>query len=240
MCWWNTNKATLKKINKEKNWAFNDNLWQQASKIQDSYVLTFLSLGSTAAQKMNYNRVCLTEIHNRCQALATTEAKKQPFHSYKTELLFRNKVMHVLDQRRLGVNVFRGTELEKIYTELLLEDGIEYNPHVTRFAQWLKVELDPFFYCNNGVEIRTIGKSVSLCSSENVDEISSNELQNPPTFVASLVGLISPIKQAMTKVSSTFDNSFPPDCQKASVPMQLQILCSLLIDGCDLQIKGFS
>ena len=37
-----------------------------------------------------------------------------------------------------------------------------------QFAQRLKVELEPFFYCNNGVEICTIGKSVSLCFSEDV------------------------------------------------------------------------
>ena len=97
-----------------------------------------------------------------------------------------------------------------------------------------------FFYCNNSVEIRTIGKSVSLCFSEDVDEIISNELQNLATFVTSPVGLISPIRQAMSKASNTFDNSFLPDCQKASMPIQLQILCSLLIDGCDLQIKCFT
>ena len=189
---------------------------------------------------MDYHCACRTEFHNRYQGLVTAEAKEQPCDSYKTELHFCKIVMHVLDQRRLGVNVFRVTKLEKIYTELLLEDCIEYTPHVTRFAQRLKVELEPFFYCNNGVEIRTIGKSVSLCFSEDVDEIISNELQNPATFVTSLAGLISPIKQAMPKVSNTFNNSFPPDCQKASVPIQLQILCSLLIDGCDPQIKGFS
>ena len=96
--------------------------------------------------------------------------------------------MHVLDQRRLGVNVFRVTEIEKIFTELLLEDCIDYTPHVTRSAQRLKVELEPFFYCNNGVEIRKIGKSVSLCFSEDADEIISNELQNPATFDTSLFG----------------------------------------------------
>ena len=143
---------------------------------------------------MNYHRVCLTEFHNRYRALVTAEVKEQPFDSYKTEHHFHKIVMHVLDQRRLGVNAFRVTELEKIYNELLLEDCIEYTPHVTRFAQRLKVELEPFFYCNNGVEIRTIGKSVSLCFSEDVDEIISNELQNPATFVTSLVGLISPIR----------------------------------------------
>ena len=75
----------------------------------------------------------------------------------------------------LQVNVFRVTELEKIYTELLLENCIKYTPHVTRFAQRLTVELEPFFYRNIGVEICTIGKSVSLCFSEDVDDIISNE-----------------------------------------------------------------
>ena len=44
----------------------------------------------------------------------------------------------------------------------------------------------------------------------------------------------------MSKVSNTFNNYFPADYQKASVPIQLQILCSLLTDGCDLQIKGLT
>ena len=125
--------------------------------------------------------------------------------------------MHVLDQRRLGVYVFRATELEMIYTELLLENCIVYTPHVTRSPQRLKVELEPFFYCTSGADIRAIGKSVSLCFSEDMDEIISNKFKNPAIFVTSLVGLISPIIQAMSKVSNTFNNSFPLDCQKASV-----------------------
>ena len=44
----------------------------------------------------------------------------------------------------------------------------------------------------------------------------------------------------MSKVSNTSNSSFPLNCQKVSVPIQLQILCSLPIDGCDPQIKGFS
>ena len=44
----------------------------------------------------------------------------------------------------------------------------------------------------------------------------------------------------MSEVSNTFNNYFPADYQKASVPIQLQILCSLLTDGCDLQIKGLT
>ena len=73
-----------------------------------------------------------------------------------------------------------------------------------------------------------------------MDEIICNELQNATTVVASLIGLTSPIRQAMLKVISTFDNSFPLHCQKASVPIQFQILWFLMINGCDPQITGFS
>ena len=149
--------------------------------------------------------------------------------------------MHVLDQRRLGVNVFHVTELEMIYTKLLLEDCSEYFPYVTRSARKLNVELEPFFYCNNGVEIRAIGKSASLYFSGNVDEIISNKFKNPAIFVTSLVGLISPIREAMSKVNNTFNDSFPINWLSESFSaMQLQILCFLLFDGCDPQIKGFS
>ena len=149
--------TTSKKINDEKNRVFSENLWRQASKLQDSYILSFLSLGSTAAWEMKYHRVSLTEFYNRYRALVTAEAKGQPFDLYKTEVHFCKIVMRVLDQQWLGV-----TELEKIDTELLLENCIVYTPHVTWFTQRLKAELELFFYWNNGVEIRTSSKSVSL------------------------------------------------------------------------------
>ena len=88
LCAGGTQHATSKKINEEKNRSFKDKLWRQTSKLQGSLVLSFLSLGSTAAQEMNYHRVCLTEFHNRYRALVTVEAKEQPFDSYKTELHF--------------------------------------------------------------------------------------------------------------------------------------------------------
>ena len=104
LCAGGTQHAKSKKIKKEKNWAFNDNLWQQPSKFQDSCVLSFLFLGSAAAREMNYHRVCLTDFHNRYQALVTANAKS-----------------NCLTQRQ-------------------------------------KVDLKPLSYCNNGVEICTIGK----------------------------------------------------------------------------------
>ena len=44
----------------------------------------------------------------------------------------------------------------------------------------------------------------------------------------------------MAKVENEFSYSFPAECQEKSVPIQLQTLCSLLIDGSDPQVVGFS
>ena len=44
----------------------------------------------------------------------------------------------------------------------------------------------------------------------------------------------------MAKVSNSFGGSFPPGWQLFPIPIQLQIMCSLLMDGCDPRTKGFS
>ena len=77
-----------------------------------SSVLSFLSLGSAAAQDMNYHCVCLTEFHNRYGTLVTVEAKDQLLDSYtKQNLIFAKRVMHVLNERLLAVNVFHFVQL---------------------------------------------------------------------------------------------------------------------------------
>ena len=65
LCAGSTQHLISKKINEEKNRAFNHNLLQQTSKLEDSRVLGFLSLVSIAAREINYHRVCLTEFDNR-------------------------------------------------------------------------------------------------------------------------------------------------------------------------------
>ena len=56
----------------------------------------------------------------------------------------------------------------------------------------------------------------------------------------SCLKVATPIRMEMSKVENDFKFSFPTGCQKTSTPIQLQILCSLLVDGCDPQVSGFS
>ena len=216
------------------------NLWRQVSKLCSQFSFSWVCCSPRHELPLRVSYWISQKIWSigYCRSQRSTA-----WFIHKTELNFRKKSNACTKWTTTCSQCisFRATELKKIYIELLLEDYIEYTPHVTRFAQRFKVELEPFFYCNNSVETSEISKSVSLFFSEDVDEIICNELQSPATFFTSLVGLISPIRQAMSKVSNTlFNSSFPPDCQKASLPIQLQILCPLLIDGCNPQIKGIS
>ena len=216
------------------------NLWRQASKLCSQFSFSWVCCSPRHELPLCVSYWISQQIWSigYCRNQRSTA-----WFIHKTELNFRKKSNACTQWTTIWSRCisFRTTELKKIYIELLLEDYIKYTLYVTRFAQRLKVELEPFFYCNNSVQTSKISKSVWLCFSEDVNEIISNELQNPATFFTSLVGLISPIRKAMSKVSNTlFNSSFPPDCQEASVPIQLQILCSLIIDGCNPQIKDIS
>ena len=61
---------------------------------------------------------------------------------------------------------------------------------------------------------------------------------SPDSFINSIMHVISPIRYEMGKVENCFDYSF--ESKSMSVPVELKILCSLLVDGCDPQEKGFS
>ena len=72
-----------------------------------------------------------------------------------------------------------------------------------------------------------------------VDTLMKKEF-TPSPFINSLVKVITPIRKEMAKISNSLGGSFPPDCQQFSVLIQLQIMCSLLIDCCDPRTKGFN
>ena len=130
--------------------------------------------------------------------------------------------------------------LEKMFADFLQSYDIPYTPHVSRFAERLKYGLEPYFENNEDIEIGNIQRSVKLCFSSDINEIIEKETFSPASFVQSIIGTIAPIRRTMSIVKNTFKNSFPPNCQEISVPIQLQILSSLLIDGTDHKVQGFS
>ena len=125
-----------------------------------------------------------------------------------------------------------------MFSEYLAEDSIQYSSHVTRFGEKLIIQLCSYFE-ENDIEIRTINRCLSLMFKDDIDEI-IKESMSPSTYISSLLSIISPIRAEMSKVAYSFSYSFTNHSQMSSVPIQLQVLCSLLVDGCDPNLKGFS
>jgi len=242
LCAGGTQHATIDSVNEVKNRNFTDKLWSRAAKLDDTRILNFLSAGSAAARELNYHLACLSEFYYKYDKKISQEIKESSLNlsqKYQAELHFRKIIEHIIDQRHLGVSVFAVNPLEKMYAQFLCHDNIPYTPHVTRFAERLKHGLLTSYRNNNGVEVRTIERSVKLCFSSDIDEIIERE-STPSTLVESIINVIAPIRNSMSKMKNNFANSFPPNSQDSSVPIELQVLCSLLIDGCDPQLKGFS
>ena len=239
LCAGGTKHASASSLDQESNISFTKRLWEEASVLEDDRVLRFLSNGTAASRELNYHNNCLTAFHNRYR---DKMAKKQAEHNLAmtTEIHFRKILMYIKEQRAQGTSFFTVCTLEKMYSELLQSDGILYTPHVSRFANRLKTGLEPFFENGAEIEIRSINRSLTLCFASSVNEIIDKEYSNPVTFVQSLVKSVAPIRDAMSKVRNTFSNSLQPNCGSMSVPVELQILCSLLIDGCNPNVKGFS
>lgn len=234
--------ATANSINAENDRAFTKKLWDRASYLEDSHVLNFLVEGTAAARELYYHKSCLTAFYNRYRDKKLKEHRDTSICSeqqWKSELHFRKILVYIKEQRHQGISVFTVKNLENMYEKYLNSDDIPYTAHITRFAERLKIGLEPSYQNSTGIEIRTIDKSVKLLFSSDVNEIIDRETC-PSTLVQLLIGTIAPIRQAMSMVKNTFDNHFNPNCEEASVPIQLQILISLLIDGCDPNVNGFS
>ena len=119
-----------------------------------------------------------------------------------------------------------------MYRELLEYDNIVYLNHVSRFTERLRAAIP-------GLEKRFVNKKTLVFFSSQVDIILQEEI-TPTSFMKSLMKVISPIRKDMLEVTNSFKGEFPQDCQENDVPIRLLSLCSVLVDGCDPQEKGFS
>ena len=165
---------------------------------------------------------CLRTFNNKYSAAVTSDLKENESDS---NLGFRRIS---IEQRQFEIKSFEVKSLENMYEGLLEFDGIPYSSHVTRFVERLKNVFPSLEKC-------TLKKKVMVCFSQDINELIPKESVVFFEFTSE-----SPIKNEMSKENNSFKGSFDSGCQIASVPMQLQILCSVLIDDCEPQTKGFS
>ena len=122
--------------------------------------------------------------------------------------------------------------LEKLYIDLLEFDNIEYTSHVSRFAERL-ISAIP------ALEKRIIKRKVVVIFSDFLNNILP-ELLSPNSFVKSVMKIVSPIRNDMKTVQNNFIGNSSQTCQQGSLPIRLLTLISMLVDGADVNEKGFS
>ena len=229
--------AKTTEVDHKHNAELTERLHEKALYLGDSQLLSILSVGTVAVNELNYHHLCLVAFNNRYNYTKATndKAKLDGAIEFRKEVNFQKVVAHIKEQRQLGEISFRVNHLESMYINLLDRDGIEHNQsHVGRFGERLQNA-----FSRTKVEIRTVNNKNTMLFSNDLDDIMSD--LSPASFVEASMKIIAPLRAEMSKVRNNFNFSFSPESQeKNSVPILLQVLCSLLIDGCDLQSVGFS
>ena len=67
-----------------------------------------------------------------------------------------------------------------------------------------------------------------------------HHVEVPDDFTRSIRDVVVPIRNSMKIVKNKFDGSFKNECQKDSVPIELLVLISMLVDGVGIENQGFS
>ena len=115
-------------------------------------------------------------------------------------------------------------ELNQMCVENLKELGIDEQCQTTRFAKRL-VDSVPNLVSS------TVDGKLYVLRSEKVEELVSEHVKCPDSYLASLQGIAHPIRMAIGKFENSFDGHFDSSCQINSVPKLLLLLIMLLIDG---------
>ena len=89
------------------------------------------------------------------------------------------------------------------------------------------------------LEKRIIKRKVVVIFSDSLNNILP-EVLAPNTFVKSVMKIVSPIRNDMKTVQNNFIGNFSQSCQQDSSPIRLLTLISMLVDGADVNEKGFS
>ena len=89
------------------------------------------------------------------------------------------------------------------------------------------------------LEKRIVKKKAVVVFSDSLNNILP-EVLIPNTFMKSVMKTVSPIQNDMRTVQNNFVGSFPQSCQQGSLPIRLLTLISVLVDGTDVNDKGFS
>ena len=227
--------ATKEKVDPKHVAGFTEKLKRMASVLENTQVLSKLSLGDVASNEVYYHRNCYKAFCFQYEQITLKKSDCEKYNQKAKEQLikatrFNQIVNYVYDKKRYeSVNSFEVASLEKLYIELLSHDNIEQTSHVSRFAENLLDSIPE-------VEKRVVNKKNVIFFSKDVDDFLFDEYMEPNDFIKTMNRIALPIRKAMKNIKNEFSGDFNSNCQRESVPTELLTLISMLIEGTNVSM----
>jgi len=199
-----------------------------AHTLQDSKLLSKLSVGDLMAVEAHYHARCLVSLYNRALAVEKQDSPTERVSS-NDSLAFAQLVEYMSDCRRDNSTaaVFVLSELAKKYQNRLKQLGVSCDSRVNTTK--LKNRLLSHF---PGMRAQLHGKEVLLVFSEDIGDALSTACQVDSDLDAlHLVKAAEIVRRDIFNMSYKFNGTFPIDCQENSVPQSLIALVKMILEG---------
>ena len=121
-------------------------------------------------------------------------------------------------------SVFKVIELERNYIQQLDEYIIHEASHSTRFCERLLSNID-------NLQSIIIDGKLSVTFTKNIEGVVKDHVQSPDSFLSLVRKVVIPIRKQMFEINNTFTGQYNDNSQVDSVPKQLLLLMSMLING---------
>ena len=130
--------------------------------------------------------------------------------------------LFISEEKRQGVEVFHVKDLEKIYFEIFLEHGIQYESDTSRCTSLLVSN-------NNVLEKSNIGSKVKICFTAYADKIFKDMIDH--SIITHYMRGAIPLRKLTVEKKNSFNGTFDIDSQLKSISIQLLTLVNMLIEA---------
>ncbi len=207
------------------------NVRLMATELQDTALLTRIEGGDLTAIEAKYYLPCLTTLRNKHRTLLREkQASRSNLQADKIEArAFVELVTHVENSLEDGTFCFKLSLLRQMYENRLCNLGLSKEINKVRFKQQVLAYF-PLAQEQND------GKNVILVFEHGMQELLKKSMECH--YQENALILMKAARIVRNDIFSSngfsFNASFPPECQKESVPASLKLLVTLLLRGGDI------
>ena len=197
---------------------------EMANVTENEELLKLLSTGDLAANEKYYHGDCYKELMNKYNRINAGTSSKEFDIQWMKARAFSCVVDYILSEEDANPgSVFKVIELERNYIQQLDEYNIHEASHFTRFCERLLSNID------NLQSINIDGK-LSVTFTKTIEGVVKDHVQSPYSFLSSVRKVVIPIRKQMFEINNTFTGQYNDNSQVDSVPKQLLLLMSMLIN----------